>query len=819
MTEAKPTEGRVRPPKYTRAQKRRQPWEDEQNSIDLTPKIPQAEYYQVCCNGWYDPGKAFYDERRKEAAEKRKESGEKVESEADSNDGSTEKPGAVEKLNEKCINDAANKGSEKEDDGDEEEAEKSLLHYPEDDEDPTWEDHPPLETSTFYPRLGVYTYKAQAKQIKKQMFTERRIHKRLYKRWVYDILEYYETQKPKQHTIDTKMNAMKALKDELEIVFPLNSLRIFPIGASADGCGSDTTALECTLVIDEPFPADMDDRPIRRDLNQSRDYVTDCLSRITRHLAGRNLGNRKLKFLEYGDADDTYDGTSEIVMGPELPHVRLSYYPSGGDGVPINLRTGTDKVLPITLFINDIASIYNAHLIYNYTKVDKRFAQVAVTIKGWAANNLASKQGPLFLTGTNLCHMVIHYMQCCLEPPVLPNLHHLYPKMFGKDALLWESDLQATSRIPTPEWRNNGTPIHEQIVGFFHYYSNLDYRRKAISIKDARILPKSSVPDRYKSHIAIVDAYTGTNSCRVVSGPLYRKIVSNMCIQALSLSKHPVMQTLLAPNDSCSPNTRGQLLRVLRHEHITNCGCRLPGEEDNSEELDAYGNTIPNLTPLPKVRPKDPSTSSKALPVLEKTFIMKPKKLPEAPGRWTPAAPPRAGNFDDRPVPLLGYDFNDRPPRYDYDTPARSKYDYHGRPSLSTDYDYHAQGYGGPQDYGGHEKHVAGGPSSRFNPYLLEPPQRHDKHSNMAASSKRGSRAPLSNHRPPQLPQRAGLLGHNPAPSYPKPTPSYPNPPDYQFYTEPMKPRPPPAPAAAPYAYPPQLDPQLAEYYAAYSYK
>ncbi|CAJ0944399.1 unnamed protein product, partial [Mesorhabditis belari] len=555
MTEKEEPNQHSKGRKYTKLVNvnKRNPWESDDEIDDCKPKVAQLHLLETPENGYFRPHSSFWEELGR--------------SKAQENDEGTE--GMV------------------------------VLHYPEDDDDlENEEENPPRESTKFHQRLGVYTYKAQAKKLKQNMFLERKKHKSLYKRFVKDIVQYYDDYKQDHKTLEQKDEAMLAVQKEMEFVFPLNSVRIFPIGPTADGCGAKTSGLDATIVLDEKFPDEWDDRPIRRNVDQTREYQLECLERMNRHLSGPNRHNSSLKVIDFIQSDPE-SAESDIVLGPVLPFLRIAYYMGRTPLIKSKSRPGENVKKPelpavyINVFINDIASIYNAHLIYNYTKLDKRFPQITLAIKGWAANNLASKQGPQLLTSPTICLLVIHYLQSGIEPPVLPNLHYLHPKQFGEHATLWESDLRAPGKARIPEWRNNGTPIHEQLVGFFHYYANFDFRHKAISIQKAKILNKNEIPDPYNSQMIIEDPFKLDNLTRVVSGHIYRKIVTALCAAALAMTQRPVMNKLLAEDPNSRPSLRGREMSHIRIKHHQTCQCRLSDEDDNTLEIGPNGESIP----------------------------------------------------------------------------------------------------------------------------------------------------------------------------------------------------------------------------------
>ncbi|CAJ0944535.1 unnamed protein product, partial [Mesorhabditis belari] len=64
---------------------------------------------------------------------------------------------------------------------------------------------------------------------------------------------------PESAESDIVLEAMVAVQKEMEFIFPLNSVRIFPIGPTADGCEAKTSGLHAIIVLNEKFPDEWDD--------------------------------------------------------------------------------------------------------------------------------------------------------------------------------------------------------------------------------------------------------------------------------------------------------------------------------------------------------------------------------------------------------------------------------------------------------------------------------------------------------------------------------------------------------------------------------
>lgn len=74
-----------------------------------------------------------------------------------------------------------------------------------------------------------------------------------------------------------------------------------------------------------------------------------------------------------------------------------------------------------------ISICFNLFLVY---KVDWRLQPLAVIVKLWAQHHEINNAKDLTISSYSLILMVIHFLQCGVEPAILPCLHALYPDKF-----------------------------------------------------------------------------------------------------------------------------------------------------------------------------------------------------------------------------------------------------------------------------------------------------------------------------------------------------------------------------------------------------
>ncbi|KHN87102.1 Poly(A) RNA polymerase gld-2 -like protein A [Toxocara canis] len=125
--------------------------------------------------------------------------------------------------------------------------------------------------------------------------------------------------------------------------------------------------------------------------------------------------------------------------------------------------------------------------------IDSRFPALCVVVKQWA--EAASINDPMngTLNSYAIKLMVLHFLQCGVWPPVLPNLCKLDPFRFGGvKYCIGLSELRlfdAVPQLPSDRKLNDKT-ISELLMAFFDYYARFDFDKYEISIRDACIIQK-----------------------------------------------------------------------------------------------------------------------------------------------------------------------------------------------------------------------------------------------------------------------------------------------------------------------------------------
>lgn len=79
--------------------------------------------------------------------------------------------------------------------------------------------------------------------------------------------------------------------------------------------------------------------------------------------------------------------------------------------------------------------------------------------------------------------MVIHYLQCGLTPPVLPNLIALRPDLFDGTLDLHKLENCYDFQLGIKMEEVNQIPIGDLLMGFIRYYAFFDFKKDAIIIR------------------------------------------------------------------------------------------------------------------------------------------------------------------------------------------------------------------------------------------------------------------------------------------------------------------------------------------------
>ncbi|XP_011703319.1 PREDICTED: poly(A) RNA polymerase gld-2 homolog A-like isoform X2 [Wasmannia auropunctata] len=288
-------------------------------------------------------------------------------------------------------------------------------------------------------------------------------------------------------TYKKKMMLWKHLNTYIKTIYP--NYGVFLVGSTMNGFGSNDSDVDACLLVKH---TELDVRCI----------AIEHLVEVLKHLK-----------------------QSDFVEQLDIIHAK----------VPIITFLDAAQKFKVDLNCNNSVSIKNTHLLYCYSKLDWRVKPLALVVKLWAQWHHINNPKCRTLSSYSLVLMVIHFLQCGTNPPVLPCLHSMFANKFKSDANIYNIDIHEDLNISS----SNRLPENHQSLGellfeFFKYYVEFDFDQYAISVRSASKIPKedcrmaqSSKNDPYQwKYLCIEEPFDLTNTARSVFDPdMFSKII------------------------------------------------------------------------------------------------------------------------------------------------------------------------------------------------------------------------------------------------------------------------------------------------------
>ncbi|XP_050448462.1 poly(A) RNA polymerase gld-2 homolog A-like [Cataglyphis hispanica] len=196
--------------------------------------------------------------------------------------------------------------------------------------------------------------------------------------------------------------------------------------------------------------------------------------------------------------------------------------------VPIIKFCDTIQDLKVDLNCNNAVGIRNTQLLYCYSKLDWRVKPLVLVIKLWAQYHDINNAKNMTISSYSLVLMVIHFLQCGINPPVLPCLHSIFGSKFSPHTDIHNIDIHEDLNIPSsnrlPE---NHQSLGELFVEFFRYYVKFDFSHYAISVRLAKkiLIEECRMVQSLKNdyhqwkYLCIEEPFDLTNTARSVYDP------------------------------------------------------------------------------------------------------------------------------------------------------------------------------------------------------------------------------------------------------------------------------------------------------------
>ncbi|KAJ1354288.1 hypothetical protein KIN20_011171 [Parelaphostrongylus tenuis] len=122
-------------------------------------------------------------------------------------------------------------------------------------------------------------------------------------------------------------------------------------------------------------------------------------------------------------------------------------------------------------------------------------------VKEWAANNGVKNTTDGGFNSYALVLLVIHLLQSVASPPILPSLQKLFPDKYARNVngeIRFPMDVDFDDEsFPDggPEIESNSLTVAELFVSFLYYYSNFNFDRYYICMRDAAMKPRNGQDD------------------------------------------------------------------------------------------------------------------------------------------------------------------------------------------------------------------------------------------------------------------------------------------------------------------------------------
>ncbi|ETN77882.1 hypothetical protein NECAME_03054 [Necator americanus] len=249
-----------------------------------------------------------------------------------------------------------------------------------------------------------------------------------------DIWRHYELNRQTDEVYQWKMEVRNILLTEFRPAFPYQTIELFAVGSTVNGCGSYNSDMDLCLCI----PMGVENM-----YSSERIAAVKILRRLNTIIKGKPSLRKIVR-------------KSEVIPA-KVPIIKMALHPPYEE-------------LDLDVNINNTAGIYNSHLIHYYSLLDQRFPAVCLIVKHWAITNGIGDAATGSFNSYSLILLVLHYFQCGVQPAVLPNLQvrntfmgrdcceygfnlqHVYPDVFGCTPPLRELKLfQTLQHLPSKD--------------------------------------------------------------------------------------------------------------------------------------------------------------------------------------------------------------------------------------------------------------------------------------------------------------------------------------------------------------------------------
>ncbi|GFY55794.1 poly(A) RNA polymerase gld-2 homolog A [Trichonephila inaurata madagascariensis] len=320
------------------------------------------------------------------------------------------------------------------------------------------------------------------------------------------IWEHYIKTRQKEEMYIKKMNLRTAVHSLLSQIFPNCGLRV--VGSSVNGLGTNSSDVDMCLVLASPVEIDQQTEAM---------HLLQCAQKLLNQCS--------------------------FVKSTDLITAK----------VPILKFIEKYNSIQVDLNINNTVGIANTQLLGTYSQLDWRVPPLVLVIKKWAQDCKINNAKEMTLSSYSLVLMVIHYLQCGCDPPVLPCLQKMQSRRCDSGDY-WKC------LIPYGEgctFRSKNTQsLGSLLFGFFDYYSDkFDFSKDVISVRLGCKLQKQ-VAMNFRStknkrghwkFICIEEPFNRTNTaCAVYDQASFNRIMSAFKTTWLHLKEKKELASVLS---------------------------------------------------------------------------------------------------------------------------------------------------------------------------------------------------------------------------------------------------------------------------------
>ncbi|XP_014487370.1 PREDICTED: poly(A) RNA polymerase gld-2 homolog A-like [Dinoponera quadriceps] len=200
--------------------------------------------------------------------------------------------------------------------------------------------------------------------------------------------------------------------------------------------------------------------------------------------------------------------------------------------VPIINFHDSRQNLNVDINCNSSIAILNTHLLYCYSRIDWRVKPLILIVKLWAQFHKINSARNNTLSSYSLALMVISFLQCGVNPPILPNLQYhtsQFRSFYHEDIQpiiedIHKKDLGSVYIGSSLYHSRNTQSLGELLHEFFRYYISFEFEQHAVSIEAGYKIKKETCrsaiyPNNNRGHwkyIGIEEPFDRTNTAKAV---------------------------------------------------------------------------------------------------------------------------------------------------------------------------------------------------------------------------------------------------------------------------------------------------------------